>query len=162
MKNIITFNNNVKCSSCDLNGFFCYTPKGGDYITCPLCNNPEYGTYTVKPEYDINKFYDDENDLRNILYCDSCRILFKLGCIHAENGCSQSIFNGHLIGKWQDKTTNETYNGMPQYDSLDEWYNEVNNIKILGWICPNKSWHCNKAAYPEVTHPKSYTQCSLV
>ena len=43
MKNIITFNNNVECSSCNLNGFFCYTPNGADYTTCPLCNNAEYG-----------------------------------------------------------------------------------------------------------------------
>ena len=162
MKNIITFNNNVKCSSCDLNGFFCYTPNGSDYITCPLCNHGEYGSRETDPKYDIDKFYDDENDLRNILYCNNCRILFEFGCIHAENGCSQSIFNGHLIRKWRDRLTYQVYIGMPQFDSLDEWYNKVNNIEILEWACPNNSWHCNKAAYPKTTHPQSYRQCSLV
>ena len=69
-------------------------------------------TYTVKPEYDIDKFYNNDSDLRNILYCDNCRILFETGCIHAENGCTSSIFNGHLVGKWRDRLTYQVYIGM--------------------------------------------------
>lgn len=47
MKNVISFNNNVTCYRCKLNGFFCYTPLGADYTTCSLCEKYDFynGTF---------------------------------------------------------------------------------------------------------------------
>jgi hypothetical protein len=46
-------------------------------------------------------------------------------------GCTSDIYNGHFIGKWRYKE--ETYTGMPQFSSLDEF----KNINVLEWICIN-------------------------
>ncbi len=278
MKNIVSFDNDVQCYSCNLNGFFCYTPQGADYYTCPLCRNYDFknGSYIFdkdlydkyfdnKDLYDKNSINDNENntcddentivdnenntcddentivdnenntcDDKNTIvdnenntgddenntgddehntgddehntcddentivdeenntedeenntedeenntedeenntedeeisindipnFCDSCKIIFKVGCIHACNGCTDDCFNGHLVGKWKYK--GEEYIGMPQFDTIDEWLNEINNIDIIEWICPNNGLHCTKGSYPKATYPEEYTICEL-
>ncbi len=229
MKNIVSFDNDVQCYSCKLNGFFCYTPQGADYYTCPLCRNYDFknGSYIFdkdlydkyfdnKDLYDKNSINDNENntcddentivddennteDDENTIvddentteddentteddennteddenntedeeisindipnFCDSCKIIFKVGCIHACNGCTDDCFNGHLVGKWKYK--GEEYIGMPQFDTIDEWLNEINNIDIIEWICPNNGLHCTKGSYPKATYPEEYTICEL-
>ena len=37
---------------------------------------------------------------------------------------------------------------MPQFDIVDEWYNELKNIAILKWICINCNKRCAKSSYP--------------
>ena len=162
MKNITSVASGVSCSLCKLNGYICFTPNGGDYTTCPLCNYGEYGSSPTEENYDTGDFIDDDNDLRNrlyYLYCDNCRVLFQTGCKHAENGCSASYFNGHMVGKWKYKGV--IYIGMPQFDDVHDWYNNVNDIEILEWVCPNKGVHCDRAGYPESSCPQYYDKCDL-
>ena len=163
MKNITSVASSVKCPGCRLNGYICFTPNGGDYTTCPLCNYGQYGSSREYDErYKMNTIDDeDEDDLRNLAYCEGCRIIFDMGCIHAEEGCSASYLNGHMIGKWKYKTKEEIYIGMPQFDDLADWYNHVNDIEILGWVCPNNGVHCDKAGYPESRCPQYYSKCDL-
>lgn len=164
MKNIVSFNNNVKCNSCDENGFFCYTPSAADYNTCPICSNYDFvrGGYMFGNALYI-KYFGDDIDLdkvyENYNFCGSCRILFSVGCIHACNGCTNDCYNGHLVSKWKYK--GEEYTGMPQFDSIDEWYSEIKNIEILEWKCPNDGLHCTKGSYPKVKYPQYYGYCKL-
>ena len=163
MKNITSVASGVSCTLCGLNGYITQSPNGGDYITCPLC---AYGQYGSSPEDDKrykmdNIDYMDDDDLRNQAYCDKCRIIFDMGCDHAENGCSAGYSNGHMIGKWKYKTKEEIYIGMPQFNDLADWYNHVNDIEILGWVCPNNGIHCPKAGYPESRCPQYYSKCDL-
>jgi hypothetical protein len=58
-----------------------------------------------------------------------------------------------------NKVTNEIFNGMPQFDSADEWIE--NNYEILEWCCPNNGLHCNKGYYPKEKYPQYYNTCYL-
>lgn len=76
MKNILS----QKCSRCNLNGLFCETPSGGDFLYKNYCNI----------NYD---FLDNDNDMRNeYRYCDNCGIIFELGC-------TDDIYNSHIISR---------------------------------------------------------------
>lgn len=85
--------------------------------------------------------------------------MFQFGCTHACNGCTDDTYNGHLIGKWKYKE-NE-YIGMPQFESIDEWSNEINNIEIIDWVCPNNGLICKTPVYPIITHPEQYSSCDI-
>lgn len=148
MKNIVSFSNNVRCYSCGKNGFFAYTPDGADFHSCPLCENKNW--------YEPDKSSLDDFDY---YYCEHCRIIFNTGCKHAANGCTSDCYNGHLIGKWEYKGI--TYVGMPQFDSVDEFLNELPYINILEWICPNNGWHCDGGYYPKSKYPQYYKNCYL-
>lgn len=160
MKNIVQFNNNVNCASCSLSGFFSTTPHGGDCNTCPLCNgynweytlnNDEYNKYLEKYEKNI------ENESLN--FCNNCKILYDVGCIHAVNGCSSDIYNGHVVRKW--KYNEHDYIGMPCFDDLDEYLAKINDIKIVELICPNNGLHCSHGYYPKEIHSHLYDRCFL-
>jgi hypothetical protein len=63
MKNITSISSSVSCSGCNLNGYICFTPNGGDYTTCPLCNYGEYGSGREDDErykMDTIDYEDDE------------------------------------------------------------------------------------------------------
>lgn len=157
MKNIVSFNNLVKCNNCCNNGFFCYTPQNGEFITCPLCQDDDY-VNDVK-ESDKTK-YDNLDELhKKYLFCGKCYIMFSLGCIHASNGSTNNCYNGHLIGKWKYKE--EIYIGMPRFNTIDEWYCELKNIEILEWFCPNNGLHCNKGLFLKTENPDHYNECLL-
>jgi len=162
MKNLIKLNTLAKCYSCNKNMFVCYTPNGADYKTCPLCTRGDF--YNLCNEEEDKKYFekyvnDNDNIYTQYNFCKFCKIIFKLGCIHAQEGCTESCYNAHLISKYKYK--DETYDGMPQFDSVDEWYNELNNIIILNWICINNSLKCNKASYPYSENNKEYYRCYL-
>jgi hypothetical protein len=147
MKNIISFNNRVKCSSCCVNGFFCYAPEGEMYKTCPLCQNDDYISELYEDNRThYNQLFSEENNsdiYQKYDFCAKCKIIFVVGCKHASSNC----YNGHLISKWQ--YDGEEYIGMPQFASIDEWYNELKNIKILEWICPNNGLLCCKESFTD-------------
>lgn len=51
---------------------------------------------------------------------------------------------------------------MPCFDSIDEWYNEIKNIEILEWICPNNNnLFCDRAYYPKTKYSQYYKKCKL-
>lgn len=164
MKNLIQqLNTTAECRNCDKKGFYCYTPRGADWQTCPFCKTGDFVYYTENTtEWD--KYYSDFDDLEPPMtkfypFCHKCNIIYDVGCTHAVNGCTDDTYNGHVIAKW--KHNDQTYTGMPQFESADEWLAEVNNIEILEWTCPNNGIHCTKGYYPKSKHPASYHVCSL-
>jgi hypothetical protein len=147
MKNIKYVNETQNCYSCKLKGFFCYTPSGGDFNTCPCCGNFDFisicdNSKTIT-EYDF--LYEDEyeNDMRNIYkYCEKCKIIFELGCEHYRGGCTDNTYNCHFIEIWKDITTNVEYQGMPQFENVNDWFCNVNNVEVLKMYCPHKGNKC--------------------
>lgn len=81
---------------------------------------------------------------REYKYCDSCKIIFKVGCYHCVLGCTDSIYNAHFIQQWKNKIDNEIFDGMPKFDDIDDWFNNVNYVEVLKLYCPHKSYKCQK------------------
>ena len=153
MKNANEIQTICKCYKCDKPGFFSTID---DDATCPLCG-----------ARDISERYEDqfpETDIRGeLFFCPTCLIMFDLGCTHAENGCTGNIFNGHVIGKWEHKhehkTTGFVYDGMPKFDSIQEWLNVGQDvINVLHMVCLNSGLHCDKAFYSKAKHPEYYDE----
>ncbi len=147
MKNANHIETIVKCYRCELGGFFCETPAGGDYTTCPLCS---YGDYTHIDQkcYDYVNSLDDNDIHAQYEFCPTCLIMYDIGCTHAENGCTDCIYNGHVIARWRDKTSGHVYDGMPQFDTVEEWVADANKVEILKMVCLNNGHHCTNAHYP--------------
>lgn len=131
----------IKCFKCNTNGFYCETPQGADYNTCPLCGHHDFyqGSYIYNKKLHEKYFGlnidDNEEDYLKYSFCEKCKIIFDVGCVHGSNGCTDNVYNGHFISKY--KYNNVEYIGMPQFDSIDEWFNEMPKIEILKWCCPN-------------------------
>ncbi len=146
-------------------GLFCYTPDGADYVTWPYCGKDDhFNTYVNNPKNYDEKYYDKtnnekhtkydflfedeyENDMRrthNHNFCANCKILFQIGCMHAEFGCTDGVYNGHLIKRWRDKNTNIEYNGMPIFDSVDDWFNHANDVEVIEIFCSSDGARCNR------------------
>jgi hypothetical protein len=159
MKNLVFAPGRVTCSCCNAGGFFCTTPEGASYHTCPFCG----GTDGVTND-DDDFLYDAEKNPYYELqmhYCPSCRILFNLGCTHAVNGCTDDVYNGHVICQWKLKGHSHVYTGMPQFADIGEMISELHKVEILSWVCPNKGAHCTCGAYPKESNPKMYIDCAL-
>ena len=153
MKNITCVKSLQNCYSCKLKGFFCLTPNGADFETCPCCGHNDFlntcVNYKKQPtKYDFLFEDEFENDMRNkYKYCDFCKIIFELGCYHYIGGCTDNIYNCHFIKKWKDQDKDIIYEGMPQFDDSEDWFNNVNNIEVLQMYCPHNNHKCNKG-YP--------------
>lgn len=150
MKNIVCVNKLQECIKCKLRGFFCYTPEGGVHHTCPCCGTYDFMSYGINDEkhskYD--RSIEDNADMRNsYYYCNLCKIIFDRGCEHAREGCTDGVYNCHFIERWKDKTTGIEYDGMPQFDDTDDWYNNVNNIEVLQMHCAHNGALCEKTLY---------------
>jgi hypothetical protein len=177
MKNITQLNSNTYCFRCNSNGFYIKTPNGGDYITCPSCSGHDfwsgifYGNNQNKADYDkhINQRLEDYDKIEDnaehfpnsheYLYCYNCRIIYDYGCTHSEEGCTSSIYNGHVVGKWKYK--DEIYIGMPQFDTFEEYISEINNIEILEMVCLRSKGDCENAHYKSDKYPEYYHKCEL-
>lgn len=146
MKNVLCVDKVYNCNYCELNGFFCYTPFGGDYETCPCCGKFDFLNSTNSTKYDFLFEDDFENDIRYIYkYCDYCNIIFQLGCVHYNGGCTDDVYNCHFIKKWKHKVSNIEYKGMPKFDDKDDWFNNVNDIEVLEMYCPHNNNQCIKS-----------------
>jgi len=152
MRNTSCVNELYKCSFCNLKGFFCYTPDGADFNTCPCCGTRDFlnwQTYLSRLKNDETKYYSlscsgDDDDMRlEFNYCNKCKILFKVGCMHYVGGCTDNIFNCHFIKKWKHKKTDIVHNGMPLFDDEDDWFNNANDVIVLQMYCPHKSSLCS-------------------
>ena len=84
--------------------------------------------------------YDD------VSFCSECRILYTPGCNHLDILSNRDVHlhNAHFIRKWKYK--DNVYIGMPQFDSLDEWFSEVKKIEILEWVCINSVTNQNNCS----------------
>lgn len=142
MKNIVKCNTTVKCCLCNKEGFISEICDGADYVTCPLCKEPDYCSGIKSSNSEIFKKHfscdcpepidDDDDTFSTFKFCPECKIVYTLGCIHQ----GDEIKNAHFISKWEYK--GEIYYGMPCFESVEEWYNEMKNIKVLDMVCPNK------------------------
>lgn len=145
MKNIVCVSKIQYCHYCRMKGFFCETPLGGDHNTCPCCGKYDFLSTTSDEKYDF--LYDNEymNDVRQeYSYCNDCNIIFEVGCIHYCGGCTDNTYNCHFIKKWRDKPTNIEYQGMPQFEDENDWFENANNVEILQMYCPHKNDKCVK------------------
>lgn len=171
MKNITQIADNFirqYCSGCSTKGFFSSTPNGGDYITCPLCDNFDWESWNYNTDK-YNEYYEKYGYMDNGeltvgcldfgSYCDKCNILFETGCTHNAKGCTDSIYNGHIIGKWEYK--GEIYIGMPCFDNVEEYFKEGPKIKVLEVLCPNNIKHCIKPDFSKEEYPQYYSTCPL-
>lgn len=161
----------VKCIICKINGFYCETPQGADYNTCPLCEHYDFyqGSYIYDKKLHEKYFGlnidDDEKEGMNVYteysFCEKCKIVFDVGCVHGCNGCTDDVYNGHFISKYKYKDIE--YIGMPYFESIDEWFNEMPKIEILKWCCPNtiEKKTCSRPSYPISTHPHHYAICMV-
>ena len=160
MKNITNVPSMQQCDYCNLKGFFIITPHGADSETCPCCGADDYVNsvwnelrrdYAAEKHQRLQVLLDDEctNDVRSeFRFCDKCNIMFLLGCTHAVAGCTDNVFNAHFIKEWQDKRTNIVYQGMPQFDSVDDWFDHANDVVVLQMHCPHGGHHCKRTSYP--------------
>ncbi len=144
VKNTCYVNSTHKCNYCNLKGFFCSTPNGADFETCPCCGAYDFLNDCVNStKYDFLFEDEFENDMRNqYRYCKFCKIIFRLGCDHYNGGCTDNVYNAHFVKKWKHKVTGIEYEGMPLFDDENDWFNEVNNIKILKMYCPHNNNKC--------------------
>jgi hypothetical protein len=82
----------------------CLTPCGGGHVTCPLCGD---GKRLVDIDIFPIEIYDDypgTHLLNAVHHCPYCGILFGVGCMCIEMGCSDSVFHAHLINQWKYKS----------------------------------------------------------
>jgi predicted amidophosphoribosyltransferase len=112
MKNIVNIDTKVVCWHCDKKGFYSFEFSR---MTCPRCEKQT-----------------DEEDTNGNCFCEDCGIMFDaFGCSHEEEK-----FNAHFISKYAYEGI--IYNGMPLFESLEEWKNKIGDIMILKWVCPNE------------------------
>ena len=151
-----------RCKSCKAFGSFCTTPSGGDHITCPSCCRYDYvNSYreNYHGEKDIRKkiwdadVEDEGEDLVDvgnfgIPFCNSCGIVYDIGCMHSNREGTDSVFNAHVIAKWKNLGTDEIHDGMPFFESELDWVNNINKVQILKWTCLNDGLHCSKSFCP--------------
>ncbi len=157
MKNTQTVNGMESCIKCKMKGFFCYTPDGADFNTCPCCGKDDH-VNSISAKRDKYYFlYEDEycDDMRcprKFNYCEFCKIMFKVGCVHNVLGCTDNVYNDHFIQSWRDKTTGIDYVGMPQFEDTDDWFENANNVEVLRMYCPHKAAVCSRQRNPTVAH----------
>lgn len=120
----------VKCVRCSKLGCFSTTPFGADYNTCPVCN------YMTDADF--------ESDL---CWCSNCYIVYDLGCKHANNGCTDDVYNAHLITLYKDIRSGVQYSGVPIFKTKEELYN-LKYVQVLEFICPNEGKICEKTSNP--------------
>lgn len=160
MKNANYIETIVVCGpygGCNLGGFFCETPFGGDCSTCPLCGafDITHLAYTWPKELEptqveyinwLDTLYDS-TDLQYLYdFCPKCLIMYDIGCTHAIRGCTDDIFNAHVVSKY--KFRGFIYDGMPQFNSVQEWIDLANEIEILAMTCLNNGNHCVASLCP--------------
>lgn len=147
MRNIVSLDTKVKCYKCKQQGFFCSIE---DFTSCPRCGEHEIWN-------DIYDTFKDDDIRVEYTFCNKCGIMYELGCMHGENGCTSGIYNGHLIKKYEYE--GDVYEGMPHFENEEEWFREAPKIKVLEQIC--KGSVCLRPCYPKETHPQYYKECKL-
>ena len=55
----------------------------------------------------------------------------------------------HIVSKWKYKDTHIFYYGMPQFATIDEAIEKIDNIELLNFCCPNKGMINNNSPYPK-------------
>lgn len=156
MENITTLPQLQKCL-CGLKGFFCRTPNAADYNTCPCCGKSDFLNALSDDKYTFLFDKEYENDNRSMYsYCESCKIMFMLGCTHYASESTDDVYNCHFIKKWKHKITNIEYDGMPKFENTKDWFDNANNIDVLKMYCPHNGARCRHGY-----HDDKYFGCLL-
>lgn len=125
-------NQGISCYRCKKNIYPIQYPSGGDCITCPLCGRSS-----------LRSNIDDAE------YCFDCKIIYKSGCQHAENGCTDNIDYARFI--YSIHYGDKTIIGMPKIESEQHAINFLKNYDYT-WICMCQgqchSNQCIHAHYP--------------
>ena len=150
MKNTQELNKISSCYECKLKGFFCKINEQYDILRCPCCDSSDFLNYYYCFDMEYNDKYkflfdeDYEDDMRvKYYYCNYCNIIYKQGCLHKEEYLDH-ILNCHFIKRWRNKSNNIEYFGMPQFENIDDWFNNVNDVEVLELYCPHKGAICSK------------------
>lgn len=155
IKNIPVPEKGKSCSYCAQEIFEFTTPGGGDCCSCPICGSPCPCAYaSSEDDLDCSNFIEINNDEWEH-FCSKCRILFDAGCIHAVNGCTEDTNWGALVTSYTYK--GETYQGMPQFESLEHVVKVKKDLKLT-WECMCKKGQkkCPHAFYPYKKYPQNY------
>lgn len=140
----------IKCHKCHMKMFACETPSGGDYTTCPICDNIGGNIDFILDKDTGKKIIISEDDYYldgyRDHYCDRCHTLYDLGCRHCESGCTDDIYHGMLVSSI--KCGDKQYDGMPIFESIDHCRQVLPNF-VLNWYCTcqNNQYDCTKAHY---------------
>lgn len=130
------------------------TPLGGDYTTCPICDNmteydlDKYEKYTMDKKLKYNNEYLD--------ICMNCNIYFTIGCTYECNGCTSDNYNAHFIKEYKDITTGVIYKTMPKVQNSS-------NIEVVSLYCPNNEAY-GVGYYPVLSknNLNYYERCELI
>ena len=151
MKNLIQINTVVKCFNCYTEGFYTSIDPNTDADFCPCCDRHDFvrgqwGNELHKKYFNYNDPNDESMYEYDASFCSECRILYTPGCTHIDSLSNRDVYqhNAHFIRKWKYK--DNVYIGMPQFDSLDEWFSEVKKIEILEWVCINSVTNQNNCS----------------
>ena len=146
----ILLTSGIACHRCGEKIFAITTPNGADCITCPLCRK-------LIAHSDDNMVKVNEDTY--MTYCTNCKIIFGLGCDHAENGCTDNVYYAEFIG---ELTNNKTSIKMPIFGSHDEIKYVLEKTKYKH-ICMCKG-KCQTDQCPEASYknyPNMECQCKF-
>lgn len=164
MKNLDNVETICKCYSCKKIGFFCETPFSGDRTTCPLCNEMcDIDQLLSTDEFRQMVAHTKECGVEvfQLGICTKCNIVYDLGCTHSIQGCTDDIYNAHVISKWMHIPTHLIYNGMPRFENLDDIKTHFRDVHILEMSCLNNNSICSRD-YPLRPERTSFYSCDLV
>lgn len=154
MRNIKHLTKIEYCILCGLKGFFGESSMGRCGESCPCCNRRHFFDWNESDYYKYQMDIEDECDMRNkYLYCSPCGIIFQLGCLHFSNSPyhrEDEVKNAHFIKKWRYAGKDKVYNGMPQFNNPEDWFNNVTQVEVLEMDCPNQNAQCLKTHYTGV------------
>lgn len=143
-----------KCCNCKKNIFAVTTPLVGDIATCPCCGsmftkniwvcNDFVEIYNQEKEYEEEKYEDCDI----FEFCDFCKIIFGIGCVHANNGCTDSVFYGMLVTSFTLGYYDNVIYGMPVIKNDSDLEN-LRNVKMECMHCfdPENMKYCEKSIY---------------
>ena len=113
------------CMMCNETIYNYHTCSGGDYSMCVLCGDLCDDEKTGYMSF--SRVWPTSGD-----YCGKCNILFRKGCLHAQEGCTDDISFGSLISSFE--VDGKQYTGMPKF--------KAENGFTLGKVIKNITWHC--------------------
>lgn len=143
MRNIQLSETKVACSHCHQKGYFTCTPQyDANYNTCPLCFSPDfidgYNSFRCGVEFFENVLQNCHGNRELYKLCPECKIVYKLD----ESYHNKMNENATLISKWEYDGVN--YTGMPQFDTIEEWFDKINDVIVLETICPSENNVCSQ------------------
>ena len=110
------------CYNCEKSGYYVENGGGGEYYYCPICSHPihhdNYYYHINNKEYEIS--------LLDIGYCDKCKIPFKSGCTHGENGCTDDVTHAMFIKRFTFNGV--VYDGIPKFETYEECRSQIDGV----------------------------------